>query len=174
MPKLMYMADNAAKSNLELPDVFRRRAHARLGVAEPTSSAAGGVVLWKAVVGLLGIGVVATGLGFLVLWPKTAREGFVRLVATLAGSAILGPLLVAAVYGKFPWLFAAGVSVAASIGMEPWLGVFMVSAPVLAMAGLPFWWLLGALVLWLEKRRGQDLGQIVADARADVARVVAP
>jgi len=134
-------------------------------LAEPTSTGAGGFVLWKAIGGLLGIGVIASGLGFLVLLPKTPREAALRAIATMAGSALLGPLFVAAAYSRYPEVFAAGATVAQTMGMESWLGLFMVAAPLLAMAGLPFWWILGAGVLWLEKRKAKDLGELVADAR---------
>jgi hypothetical protein len=140
---------------------------------EPASSStAGGVVLWKLAGGILGIGVVASALGFLVLLPKTPKEAAVRAIATMAGSALLGPLIVAAAYSRYPEVFAAGATLAQGLGMESWLGMFMVAAPLLAMAGLPFWWLLGAGVLWLDKRKGKDLGELAADAKADIRAVM--
>jgi len=143
-------------------------------LAEPTSTGAVGFVLWKALGGLLGVGIIASGLGFLVLLPKTPREAAVRAIATMAGSALLGPLFVAGAYSRYPEVFSAGATIAQTLGMESWLGMFMVAAPLLAMAGLPFWWILGAVVLWFDRRRGMDAGQMVADARADVAKAVAP
>jgi hypothetical protein len=29
---------------------------------------------------------------------------------------------------------------------------------------MPAWWVLGAVVLWLERRRGEDIGELVHDA----------
>jgi hypothetical protein len=140
---------------------------------EPTSSsAAGGIAAWKLAGGILGIGVVASALGFLVLLPKSPKEAAVRAVATMTGSALLGPFLVAALYSRWPEVFASGAQLAATMGLEPWFGLFMIGAPVIAMAGLPAWWILGAAVLWLEKRRGKDLGELAADARADVGKVL--
>jgi hypothetical protein len=141
-------------------------------MTEPTSSAAGGWILGKAVGGVLAIGVVASALGFLVMLPKTPREALARIFATMAGSALLGPLLVAGAYSRWPEIFAAGAAIAQGLHMEPWQGQFMVAAPLLAMGGLPFWWLLGAGVLWLERRRGKDLGELAADAKADVKAVL--
>lgn len=141
-------------------------------MAEPSSSAAGGLMIWKAFGGLLAVGVIASGLGFLVLLPKTPREAAVRIIATMAGSALLGPLFVAAAYSKWPEVFAAGASMAQAMGMDNWMGMFMVAAPLLAMAGLPFWWLLGAAVLWFESRKGKDLGQLAAEAKQDVRAVL--
>lgn len=136
-------------------------------MAEPASSAVGGLAAWKLAGGILGIGVIASALGFLVLPPKSIREFAVRAVATMAGSAMVGPVLVIAAYVKYPEMFAAGAKLAAAWGYDPWAGHFMVAAPLLAMAGLPFWWLLGAGVLWLDRRRGKDLGELARDAAAD-------
>lgn len=139
---------------------------------EPTSTAAGGFAVWKLGASILGIGVVASGLGFMVLLPRTPREAAMRALATMIGSALVGPFLVFAVYSQWPGLFNAGITFAGKAGLEPWVGLFMTGAPLLALAGLPFWWLLGALVLWFDKRQGKDLGELAADARADVRRAV--
>lgn len=143
-------------------------------MSEPASSAAGGFAAWKLAGAILGIGVVASALGFLVLLPKTAKEAALRALATMAGSALLGPFLVAALYSKWPEVFASGVTMADKMGLEPWFGFFIIGAPLLAMGGLPFWWILGAMVLWFENRKAKDLGQLIADARADAGRVVSP
>lgn len=142
-------------------------------MTEPTTSAAGGVAAWKLAGGILGIGIVASALGFLVLLPRTAKEAALRAGATMAGSALIGPFLVAAAYSRWPELFGSGVKLASVMGLEPWFGLFMVGAPLLALGGLPCWWILGAAVLWLERRRGKDLGELARDARADAASVVA-
>lgn len=141
-------------------------------VAEPTSSAAGGWALGKAIGGILGIGIVASALGFLVMLPKTPREAMLRIMATMAGSAILGPFLVIFTYAKWPDLFAAGSKFAMEWGLEPWFGLFMVASPLLALAGLPAWWILGGLVLWFAKRDGKDIGEMAGDARADIGRAI--
>lgn len=137
-------------------------------MSEPASSAAGGVAAWKIGAGILGIGIVASALGFMVLLPRTPREAAMRALATMVGSAVFGPVLVFAVYSQWPSLFSAGVTLAGTMGMEPWTGLFVTAAPILALAGLPFWWLLGAMVLWFDKRKGKDLGELAADARADI------
>lgn len=137
-------------------------------MSEPASSAAGGLAAWKIGAGILGIGVVASGLGFMVLLPRTPREAAMRALATMIGSALFGPFLVFAVYSQWPSLFAAGVTFAERAGLEPWFGLFVAGAPLLALAGLPFWWVLGAAVLWFDKRKGKDLGELVVDARAVV------
>jgi hypothetical protein len=141
-------------------------------VTEPVTSGAAGIAAWKVGGAILGIGVVASGLGFLVLWPRTAREALVRVMATMAGSALLGPLVVIAFYLKWPELFAAAARLAGSWGLDPVAGQLAISAPLIALGGLPFWWILGALLLWFDKRRGKDLGELAADARADVRNIL--
>jgi hypothetical protein len=137
-------------------------------MAEPSSSTAAGVAGWKIAGGILSIGVVASALGFMVLLPKTAKEAALRALATMMGSALFGPVLVAAVHSKWPALFASGIELAPQLGLESWHGLFMVGAPILAVAGLPVWWLLGAAFRWLDKRREKDLGELARDARNEV------
>lgn len=142
-------------------------------MTEPTStSAAGGIALWKLGAAILGIGIVTSALGFLVLMPRTPKEAAVRVVATMIGSALFGPLIVFGAYTQMPWIFAGATAIAAAIGMEPWIGTLAASAPLLAMGGLPCWWIIGAALLWLERRRGRDLGELAADARADIGKAV--
>jgi hypothetical protein len=141
-------------------------------VTEPASSAAGGWAIGKAIGGVLAIGIVASALGFLVMLPKTPREAAARVLATMAGSALIGPFMVAGAYSRWPEIFGAGVTLASKIGLEPWIGLFAVAAPLLAMSGLPFWWLLGAGVLWLDKRKGKDLGELARDAASDAKSVL--
>lgn len=136
-------------------------------MTEPTSSTAGGLFLWKFFGGLAVAGILASALGFMVMWPKTAKEAAVRLIATMTGSTLLGPLVCVAAYYQFPGIFAAAMKFAADVGLEPWAGIFMVGAPLCAFSGLPFWWLLGAFILYLEKRRGKDIGELVNDMRTD-------
>lgn len=136
-------------------------------MSEPASSTAGGVALWKIVTSMFGVGIVAAAMGFLVMWPRTMKEAAIRVFFTLTGSAFLGPALVAAAYHQWPGIFGAGVQLAEKVGLEPWFGLFMVAAPLLAMAGLPFWWIVGAVVLWFDKRKGRDLGELAKDAVAD-------
>jgi hypothetical protein len=39
------------------------------------------------------------------------------------------------------------------------------------VAGLPAWWLLGALILWFDRRRSKDIGEIAHDAAKVVRNV---
>lgn len=144
-------------------------------MSEPASSAAGGIALWKVLTSLFGLAVVASILGFLVAWPKTVKEAAVRAAATVLGSVLFGPFAAVAAYLKWPGLFGAGIEIAQRFGAGEWslfIGALMVATPFICMAGLPFWWILGGVVLWLDKRRGKDIGEMAADARADVRAVL--
>jgi hypothetical protein len=116
-------------------------------------------------------GAAATALTFLFMWPRTRREAFVRLMATIATSGLLGPLLVIAVHSWAPGLFTSAAAVAALNGIDPALGMLFVAGPIMVLGGLPAWWVLGAIVLWLERRRGKDIGELAHDAAQAVKDV---
>lgn len=133
-----------------------------------TTSAAGG-----AIIKLLGVPVVAgacaSALVFLFMWPKTLHEAFLRLACTIATSVIAGPFLVIALHSWWPSLFDSAKAVAVLYGTDPALSVVFVSGPVMVLAGLPAWWLIGGLIRWLDRRKNKDLGELVHDA-AEIVR----
>jgi len=141
--------------------------------AEPISGSAAGVAAGSAIAkyfGLqLGAGAVAAALGFLVLWPKTAREGFARLASSIIASIVFGPPLVAFVYSRYPDVFTSARALAEASGVKPEFGLLYAGAPLLVIAGLPAWWVLGAVLRWFDKRRDKDIAEIVQDARDAVA-----
>lgn len=114
-------------------------------------------------------GMAATALTFLFMWPRTRREALVRFTCSVCTAALLGPLMLAALHSWWPTLFESARVVAVLYGAPAALGVVAVACPVLVLAGLPAWWVIGALVLWLEHRRGKDIGELVHDA-AQVVR----
>jgi len=116
-------------------------------------------------------GAAATALTFLFMWPRTRREALVRLTCSICTAALLGPLLLVALHSWWPTLFDSAKVLAVLYGAPSILGVVAVACPVLVLAGLPAWWGLGAVVLWLERRRGKDIGELVHDA-AEVVREV--
>lgn len=122
-------------------------------MTEPTTTGAAGVYLLK-VYGLkLMAGTLAAALMFAVLWPRTAREGVSRIACTLAGSMLGGEPLLAIVRTSLAWW---------PEGQEAAMLVYV-------GAGLPAWWVLGAIARWLDKRRDRDIAELAADARRDIA-----
>lgn len=138
--------------------------------AVETSAAAGGALIKIFGVPVLA-GAAATALTFLFMWPRTKREAFIRFTCSICTSAILGPLLVFALHSWWPSLFASAGAVAVLNGADPALGLLALAGPLMVLAGLPAWWLLGAVVLWLERRRGKDIAEIAHDAAEAVKDV---
>lgn len=114
---------------------------------------------------------VATSLGFMFMWPKTPREAFIRIVCTILFSTIFGPLLVIALRSTWPALFDAARDVAVLYGTEPAFGYLFIAAPLFVCAGLPAWWIVGAVVRWFDKRKNKDIGELASDAVALVNQV---
>jgi hypothetical protein len=135
-----------------------------------TTAAAGGALVKIFGVPVLA-GAAATSLAFMFMWPKTMKEAFVRFMCTILTSSILGPVLVVVVRNWWPTLFDAAKDVAVMYGGDPALGFLFIAGPVMVVAGLPAWWLIGGTVRWLDKRKDKDLGELAVDA-AGVVRDV--
>jgi hypothetical protein len=63
----------------------------------------------------------------------------------------------------WPGLFDSAKTFGALYAGDPLVGVLIAAAPFMVMAALPAWWLLGGLVLWLDRRRGKDIGELAVD-----------
>lgn len=107
----------------------------------------------------------ATTLGFMFMWPKTRKEAFIRIATTIIFSTFIGPLLVIALRSTWPSLFDMARDSAVLYGLDPAVGFLLIAAPVMVFAGLPAWWIVGALVRWLDKRKDKDIGELAADAK---------
>lgn len=129
---------------------------------ETTSAGAGALIKIFGVPVLAGA--AASALLFLFMWPKTLREAFVRFACAIVSSFTAGPLLALAAWLKWPEMFREAMVAANAVGADPLIGVFVVAAPFLLLAALPAWWIMGAAVLWFERRRGKDIGELVQDA----------
>lgn len=135
-------------------------------MAEPTTVAGGALIK---IFGLpLLAGALATSLGFMIMWPQTTREAFVRFACSIVSSTILGPVLVIVTRSWWPGLFESAKDVAVLYGSEPALGFLFLAAPLMVMAGLPAWWVIGGIVRWFDKRKEKDIGEIALDAAAIV------
>lgn len=126
---------------------------------EPTASTAAASGALLKYFGLhVGAGALAAALGFLVLWPRSMKEGFARLFCTIVASSVFGPVLVVDMHASRPELFASSQAVAGLYGLEPALGLLFVATPLLVIAGLPAWWLIGAALRLFERDGDSWLG----------------
>ncbi len=135
-----------------------------------TAGAAGGALLKFFGAPLIGsMGAIA--LGFILLWPRTVKEALSRFVCTLMFSMFFGPLLVIVIRANFPQWFEVAKDIAVMYGVEPAFGFLFVAAPIMAAAGLPVWWVMGAFMRWFDNRRDKDIAEIVTDAAGVVKTV---
>jgi hypothetical protein len=141
-------------------------------MAEPVSSsaAAGGALIKIFGLPVL-IGSMAAALGFIFLWPKTKGEAFARFATSIVLSAIAGPFLVVVLRSWMPGLFDSAKDVAGMYGADTALGFLFIAAPIMVVAGLPAWWIIGGFVRWFENRRDKDIGEMLDDASASVKKV---
>jgi hypothetical protein len=135
------------------------------------TTAAGGSALVKIFGASVVAGAVASAFAFMFMWPRTLTEAAIRLASTLLASFVAGPVLVIAVHSSSPGLFESARTVAAMYGAMPDLGFLFVAAPLMVVAGLPAWWVIGWIVRWMDARRNKDIGEVAQDAAAAVKRV---
>lgn len=140
-------------------------------MAEPmsTSAAAGGALIKIFGLPVLA-GSLAAALGFMFMWPKTKGEAFARFATSIIFSATAGPLLVVWLRSYSPELFESAKDVAAMYGADQAVGFLFVAAPLLVAAGLPAWWIIGAVIRWFENRRSKDIGEMLDDATATIKK----
>lgn len=117
---------------------------------EPTSSAAGGIAVWK----LAGAGAMGAGLAAIVVMcvttPRTQKEWAIGLISTVVCSICGGAVVV-------QWL-----------GLQHWshdvFGLMSMLGLVFA-CGLPGW----AIVRWvfnaIHKREGQGIDEVIKEVR---------
>lgn len=123
-------------------------------MSEPFSSTAAGVVGWKFIGGLAGMGAIGAALAAFVVMamtkPKSDQEWRVALICTLVGS------------------IGGGSALVRYLGIQNWAEDTFGMVAMLAMAftcGLPAWALVRALFKWLDKRKDAGLDEIVNDVK---------
>lgn len=126
---------------------------------EPTSSTvAGGVFAWKAGGGLIGAAAAGAGLAAIVVMcmtpPRSTREWVVGIISTVLGS-ITGGAFVIERFQLQQWL-------------ETTTGLLSVLGLVFA-CGVPAWAVVRWTFNWMNKRHAADIGEVLADARRDIA-----
>lgn len=139
-------------------------------MTEPVSTTAGTVGGYK--LALLGLPVVASliafwlGLRFVPLRSGNEREDLIdRVMACLVCSLVLGVTLLVFIQQHSPWAFESARALAVIAQLTPDVGFFVICACVFIVAGIPGPWVVAAVYLWLERRRGKDVGEILQDAR---------
>nr|WP_309472733.1 hypothetical protein [Pseudomonas aeruginosa] len=85
------------------------------------------------------------------------KEGFARLFCTIVASSVFGPILVVYLHSTARAV-RVGPGVAGLYQLEPAVGLLFVSAPLLVIAGLPAWWLIGAALRLFERDGDSWLG----------------
>lgn len=153
------------------PDLDVQTSPLRMKEAMSLETTAGAGALIKLFGGAALAGGAAAAIGYVVMWPRTRREAVSRFACSIAASVTFGPALAIAMHSVWPGLFASAGDLAVQAGQARDLGLLVVSVPFLVFAALPAWWLLGGLMLWLDKRRDKDLGEMAQDA-AGVVRDV--
>lgn len=134
----------------------------------------GGLFLAKsgAFIGL--ISAIAAGFGIAIAWPTTPREAFYRFSFAFAGSFFLGLPFSLIGWHQWPWFFTDTISLAVNLLPHVGWGITAVEAKFVGIIGAatPFlfagalfsWWVTRALVLWFERRKNKDIGQLAEDA----------
>ena len=119
-------------------------------MAEPSSSAAGGYAAYKLAIALgLPAGIASV---VVMLWvqPKSPREWTLALICTIAGS-----------------LYGGAYSVR-HFGLQDWGQTFegeLALGGIRLLCGLPAWVIIRAAFLWVEKRKGKDIVELLTDAK---------
>lgn len=122
---------------------------------EPTAtSGALGILGWKLIGGLAGIGAIGAGLAFLVvvclMRPRTQSEWIVSIVSTVLGS-ISGGAAVIQHFSLQHWAFSP-------FGLVAMLGLVFA-------CGLPAWAIVRWTFTYINKNEGRDIAEIVAELR---------
>lgn len=134
---------------------------------EPSSTGMSGVAALKVVLAFGLPAAMAALIGMLLMPPLSYREFVARSVCTVLSSFLFGPLLAITVIAYFPNITEAAHWFAQRTGLgdEGLLAMFYVLGPCMLLAGLPAWWLLGAIMRLAAKLQGQDLVEWVVDIR---------
>jgi hypothetical protein len=121
----------------------------------PTEAA--GFVFFKTYGFKVGMGMLGTAFLFCVLPPVdkdgrfNRKEFAARLAAAGVASAVFGDWIIAMLMAKWPWL-----------------QLHDHAAPIYLIVGAPAWWIGRAVALWLRRREGKDIGEIVSEVKEQI------
>ncbi|WP_439587642.1 hypothetical protein [Hydrogenophaga sp.] len=140
-------------------------------MTEPVSTTAGTVGGYK--LALLGLPVLASlvafwlGLRYVPLREGNERQDLInRIMACLVCSLVVGVCLLVLAMQHSPWIFEAGTRLAHAASLPGEAGFFVITACVFIACGIPGPWIVAAVYLWFERRRGKDIAELAQDAAA--------
>lgn len=142
-------------------------------MTEPTTSV-GGALLMKKIIALF-LPVAASllafwlGLHFVPIRKGHEREDMVnRVMGCLFSSCILGITTLVLIYHHWPGIFESAGKLAQAASLPHAAGFFAMTASVLIVCAVPGPWIVAGLFLWLEKRKGKDIGEMFHDLKKDI------
>lgn len=113
------------------------------------------------------------GLRFVPLRAGHERHDLInRVMACLVSSFVAGVTVLVLLMQHMPGAFAAAAQLALLAQLPPEAGFFIVTTCVLIVCGIPGPWLTAAVFLWVERRRGQDIGELARDANRDLRHAI--
>lgn len=119
-------------------------------MAEPSSSGVAGFAAYKLAVAIGLPAGIATVVVMLWVQPKSPREWALALICTVAGS----------LYG--------GAFAVRHFNLQEWGTTFegeLALGGLRLLCGLPAWVVVRAAFLWIEKRKGKDIAELVTEAK---------
>lgn len=140
-------------------------------MAEPTTATTGGaVVLFKYIAVLLPVGatLIAFWLGVRFVPLRTGHEWedvINRVIACFISAFVFGTVALVLLFNHFPKLFEGARNLAMHAQFPPEAGFFVFTGCVMVVCSIPGPWIMAAVFLWLERRKGKDIAEIVNDVR---------
>lgn len=145
-------------------------------MSDPTAGA-GALAGYK--IALFSLPIVASliafwlGLRFVPLRTDDPRADLInRVMACLVSSFVLGIPALVLLMQHTPGAFDAGTALALLAGLPPVAGFFAITLCITVLCSIPGPWLMAAVFLWLQRRKGKDIAELVQEARQDVASIV--
>lgn len=119
------------------------------------------------------VSAVAVAIGFTVV-PLTPGKEHIdaarRLGAGLLCSFTLGPIVAFKFIDWQPDYLAHWVKIIGEGEGRVLVAYLAAGAPFLAFTAIIGFWLVAAVMRWFQKREGKDIGELAADARADIGK----